>query len=240
MKPTMNQILGWYREFNERVFDDALPTVKITFTNTRRQLGQFYWGNGRGIGIKISTYWDCTEEQFRNVLLHEMCHLYCYNNGWIHEHHGNRWKKIADYATRVTGLQITRTTSTFGWEASEGNKENLKNVREKKKAPCIIVDMNYGDHHFIVKTSKSVLERSESTDRDWNIKCYGTGKVEGVYIVDDPLMQRMSTSRSIFRGFKYGTFDYEKTIVPILKRSYKVESVRDLVMGVYDCLGIVR
>ena len=121
MRPTILQMYQWFDEINEQVFCGEMPRVRITFTNTRRQLGQFYWGGGRGIGIKISLYYDRTEEQYRNSLLHEMCHLYCYNRGWIHEHHGERWKMIAAYATRVTGLLIQRCEDITGWKVSDEN-----------------------------------------------------------------------------------------------------------------------
>lgn len=46
MKPTIAQMVAWFDEFNKSVFFGDLPQVKITFTNTRRQLGKFYWGAG--------------------------------------------------------------------------------------------------------------------------------------------------------------------------------------------------
>lgn len=118
MKPTIEQMTVWFDELNNTVFCGELPRVKITLNNTRRQLGQFYWGGGRGIGIKISLFWDRTGDQYRNCLLHEMCHLYCYNRGWLHEGHGIRWKRIADYASRQTGLQIQRCEDIAGWVPS--------------------------------------------------------------------------------------------------------------------------
>lgn len=126
MTPTLTQVTEWFAEFNRSVFNDELPSVRIRFNNTRRQLGQFYWGNGRGIGIKISLYWDRTEEQFRRCLLHEMCHLYCYNRGWIREHHGKNWRAVAAYASRVTGLEISRCEDITGWTAASGERPALR------------------------------------------------------------------------------------------------------------------
>lgn len=133
MRPTILQMDQWFDDFNKRVFRDELPKVRVTFNNTRRQLGQFYWGGGRGIGIKISLYYDRSEEQYRNTLLHEMCHLYCYNRGWIHEHHGERWKKVAAYATKVTGLLIQRCEDISGWKVYEGRGTSSMTMA----APCV-------------------------------------------------------------------------------------------------------
>lgn len=121
MVPTLNDVRTWFDEFNQSVFSNTLPEVKMTITNTRRQLGQFYWGNGRGVGIKISAYYDAPVDDLRNTVLHEMCHLYCYDRGWIREHHGPRWKRIAAYATEKTGLEITRCHDISEYKVAAGN-----------------------------------------------------------------------------------------------------------------------
>lgn len=124
MKPTLTQVQTWYDEFNELVFKGELPRVPIIFNNTRSQLGQFCCRDCRIIGIKISLYWDRNEEQYRNTLLHEMYHLFCYWHGWIRDRHGKNWKAIAAYATRKTGLVIQRCTDTTGWVPMETDGQN--------------------------------------------------------------------------------------------------------------------
>ena len=42
MKPTLTQMSKWFDEFNTLVFSGKLPKVKITFTNTRNQLGRSF------------------------------------------------------------------------------------------------------------------------------------------------------------------------------------------------------
>ena len=234
MKPTLTQLNKWFDEFNKAVFNDKLPKVKITFTNTRRQLGQFYWGPTRGIGIKISTFYDRNEEGFRNTLLHEMCHLYCYKQGWVHEGHGENWKRIADKAYRITGLYIqrTQTDETFVPRGAE-NKAKLKAVKAKKNAPAILVDIDYGAYHFIVKTTKKVIWDAS----DGNII---KGKnVSGVYISTDKRALGWQNSRSLHRGYKFGFLDYNNSIKPILDKAIKVDNLRKLCWwGEYDKMGV--
>ena len=235
MTPTLTQMQTWFDEFNKLVFSDTLPKVKISFNNTRCQLGQFYWGCGRGVGIKISLFWDRTEDQFRNCLLHEMCHLYCYNRGWINEGHSCRWQDIADYAYRKTGLYIQRCEDIAGWEAAgEANKEKLKAVNNKKNAPAILLDLCYGDHHFIVKTTKKVLDQST----DFNCSLRTAAKSYKVFISDAPLFTHFQTSRSIHRGYKYENWQYERDIKPLFDRAIEVDSLRKLFQGDYNRLGI--
>lgn len=234
MKPTIKKMEAWFDEFNALVFANKLPKVKIVFNNTRRQLGQFYWGPTRGIGIKISLFYDRTEEGFRNTLLHEMCHLYCYKQGWVQEGHGSRWKAIADKAYKITGLYIQRTQKdeVFVPRGVE-NKAKMKAVKEKRNAPAILVDIDYGTYHFIVKTTKKVIWDAS----DGNVI---KGKnVCGVYICDDKRALSWQNSRSLHRGYKFPNWQYNHEIAPMLKKAMKVDSLRKLCFwGEYDCLGV--
>lgn len=223
----------WFDEFNKAVFEDKLPKVPIKFTNTFRQLGQFYWGNGRGMGIKISLYYDRTEEQYRNCLLHEMCHLYCYKQGWTREGHGPRWKAIANKAYRITGLYIQRCENARDWKVADKNKAHAAARKEKKNAPAILVDIDYGTYHFIVKTTKKVIWDAS----DGNVI---KGKnVSGVYICDDKRALGWQNSRSLHRGYKFHNWEYEREIAPMLKKAIKVSDLRKLCWwGEYDNLGV--
>ena len=223
----------WFDEFNKAVFEDKLPKVPIKFTNTYRQLGQFFWGNGRGMGIKISLYYDRTEEQYRNCLLHEMCHLYCYKQGWTREGHGPRWKAIANKAYRITGLYIQRCENARDWKVADKNKAHAAARKEKKNAPAILVDIDYGTYHFIVKTTKKVIWDAS----DGNVI---KGKnVSGVYICDDKRALSWQNSRSLHRGYKFHNWEYEREIAPMLKKAIKVSDLRKLCWwGEYDNLGV--
>ena len=234
MKPTLTQINKWFDEFNSVVFSNKLPKVKIIFSNTRRQLGQFYWGPTRGIGIKISLFYDRNEDGFRNTLLHEMCHLYCYKQGWVHEGHGENWKRIADKAYRITGLYIQRTqTDEVFVPRGAANKAKMKAVNEKKNAPAILVDIDYGSYHFIVKTTKKVIWDAS----DGNV--IKGRNVSGVYICDHKRALSWQNSRSLNRGYKFNNWEYEKDIVPMLEKAMKVDNLRKLCFwGEYDCLGV--
>ena len=237
MKPTLTMMNQWFEEFNKKVFDNKLPKVPIKFTNTYRQLGQFYWGPTRGIGIKISLFYDRPMDDYRNTLLHEMCHLYCYKQGWVHEGHGPRWKAIADKAYRITGLYIQRCEDASDWKPAKGNGAKAKAVKEKRNAPAILIDLDYGTYHFIVKTTKKVIW--DSTDFKCELKVSHNAKVCGVYISDNARVINWQNSRSLHRGYKFGFLEYDKAIKPILQKAIKVEDLRALCWrGEYDCLGV--
>lgn len=236
MKPTLTQMQKWFDEFNKSVFEGKLPKVPIKFNNTYRQLGQFYWGRGRGIGIKISLYYDRTEEQYRNCLLHEMCHLYCHKQGWVREGHGPKWKAVAAKAYKITGLYIQRCENAKGWKVSKENEQKAKAVKAKRNAPALIVDIDYGSYHFLVKTTKKVVWDASDGNQ---IKGFYSGKVAGIYICDNPRMIGWQNSRSLHRGYKFPNYQYAKDIKPMLDKAIKVENLRKVCFwGEYDSLGI--
>ena len=233
MKPTLTQMSEWFDEFNTLVFSGKLPKVKITFTNTRNQLGQFYWGPTRGIGIKVSLFYDRTEENFRNTLLHEMCHLYCYKQGWVHEGHGDKWKAIADKAYHITGLYIQRTQKGEVFVPRAENKAKMAAVKARRNVPAILVDIDYGSYHFIVKTTKKVIWDAS----DGNI--IKGRNVSGVYICDDKRAVGWQNSRSLNRGYKFPNYQYDKEIAPILRKAVKIDNLRKLCWwGEYDKMGV--
>ena len=235
MTPTLAQVQGWFDDFNRTVFGNTLPKPPITFTNNRTQLGQFYWRDYTKIGIKISLYWDRDEDAYRNTLLHEMCHLYCWHMGLYREGHMGKWKEIAKYATRVTGLDITRTTDCTGWKPTPRNQGKESSVISKRNAPAIIVDYEYSDRHFIIKTSKKVIR--DSADANWNLRL-GIANSVKVYICSSRKFATFQSSRSLQRGYEYKNGEYERFIVPHLKTGVEVKDLRKLFLGDYDRLGI--
>ena len=234
MIPTTADIQTWFNEFNQQVFNGVLFPVRIVFNNTRRQLGQFYWGGGRGTGIKISLFYDRTEDRYRNTLLHEMCHLYCYWKGWAYEGHGPRWKDIARHATEVTGLKIQRCEDITGWEVAKGNEAKMEAVRAKKNAPALLVDLEYDTYHFVVKLSKNTLLKS--CDSHWGLDT--RAKHYRIFASDNPRFIKFQTTRSLRRGYRYENCEYEKSIKPLLDKAVEIGSIHDLWRGEYDCLGV--
>ncbi len=78
-----------FRQFNKQYFDDKLPEPRFFIGRSRSQLGSLSYKRGLILGrqlfnrgnsanaftLSMSNFYDQTEYQFRNVLLHEMIHL---------------------------------------------------------------------------------------------------------------------------------------------------------------------
>lgn len=74
-------ILGMFHTFNNEYFNGKLPIPKIKTMSSYRILGCFSckyneYGKMFNQEIKISDNYDYTENQFRDILVHEMIHYY--------------------------------------------------------------------------------------------------------------------------------------------------------------------
>ena len=227
MTLTIATLRKWYAEFSAIVFDNDMPIVNFKLTNGQHALGRATRRKRNGVdvyGICISLYWDRNEEQYRNCLLHEMCHIWCYYHGYREEHHtGPKWVEITNKAYRLTGMRISRCEDTREWQRAGGNQ------------PFVIVDINYGRYHFIVKTTKSVINK-EIHKLESNV--YRQTYPHSLYISDADLFNKMASTRSLNRGYRYDNWRYENEIVPLLNKAVKVENPRHILWGQYDFLGI--
>lgn len=78
-----------FRQYNKQYFDGRLPEPRFFIGRSKTQLGSLsykrglMWGRGlfskgnatNAFTLTLSNFYDQTEYQFRNVLLHEMIHL---------------------------------------------------------------------------------------------------------------------------------------------------------------------
>lgn len=82
-----------FQKFNKQYFDGALPTPRFYIGRSRTRLGSLSYkrglvikrpffrfskesvGSANAFTLTLSNYYDQTEYQFKNVLLHEMIHL---------------------------------------------------------------------------------------------------------------------------------------------------------------------
>lgn len=67
-----------FRQFNLQYFDGVLPEPRFYIGHSRTRLGSLTYKRGfmlNAFTLSMSNYYDQTEYQFKNVLLHEMIHL---------------------------------------------------------------------------------------------------------------------------------------------------------------------
>jgi len=103
----------YYNDFNTKYFDGELPDIPMGFVNSRTAGG---WVSAslntrtRVITIKklvISKYFKRDEENFIQIMLHEMIHVWMHhNNKMERDHHGLMFKEKKREIEKLSGIKI--------------------------------------------------------------------------------------------------------------------------------------
>ncbi len=113
----------WFDTFNQRYFNNVLPPPRFTLSKSRTRLGSMSCKKKRtwlktvstDFTISISIFYDQTERQYQNVLLHEMIHYYiAYQNIKDTSAHGVVFKKMMKQLNLHDGWEITVSTKMAG------------------------------------------------------------------------------------------------------------------------------
>lgn len=141
MKVTTEYLTNEFRKFNCDYFGGGLPTPKLMLSRSKTRLGSFSckrkmtW-RGRKLTdftIRISTYYDMSERQVQNVLLHEMIHYsIAYTGLKDTSAHGIVFRGMMDNLNRKYGWEITVMQNTKGWETTVQRKPRQRLVLAMK------------------------------------------------------------------------------------------------------------
>lgn len=124
--------IDWMRDsfhiLNQEYFNGQLPEPYFGLSRARTQLGTMSFKRIRHLRkmvlsdfkIRLTTYYDMTEWQAKNVLLHEMIH---YDIGYRRlqdtSSHGILFQTKMDELNQKYGWKITVRTSTKGWKVAD-------------------------------------------------------------------------------------------------------------------------
>jgi hypothetical protein len=163
MTLTISYISEKFEKYNNLYFNGSLKTPKFKISNSKRALGtlsisrrlNFYGGYTKEHTISISKYYDRTEKQYDNTLIHEMIHLYISQNDIIDNgSHGRRFKAECARINKY-GWELSRTTDISGWKLSEEAQKRLDNKLSNATYEIIVYQMYDTDNtQFIFKVAK--------------------------------------------------------------------------------------
>lgn len=109
-----------FDKLNAKFFNGKLPRVSFELSNRKRAIGDFNWVTRT---IRISTFFDRSEFEHENTILHEMCHLWQYENYGKCDH-GKTFRIIANIIYNIDPRYIITRTGSATVINSELTKTN--------------------------------------------------------------------------------------------------------------------
>ena len=112
-------------DFNELFFECELPFPNFEVIHTSKDLGRIscefdnYYNITR-VTISITDYYDFTESQFDNILLHEMIHYYlAWTKKDVNLSHGKEFKEMMRRFNKEYKTNIQVATNVLGFRRNE-------------------------------------------------------------------------------------------------------------------------
>lgn len=167
MTLTIDYIRGSFIKYNVLYFNNLLKMPNFKITHSKRRLGTLsirrranfaFGGYIKEHTISVSDYYDRTEKQYDNTIIHEMIHLYISQNDIIDNgSHGKRFKAECARINKY-GWELSRCTDTSGWKLSE-YAQKKQNIKKAKASYNVIIYKESGNSQFIFRVSKPNVDR---------------------------------------------------------------------------------
>lgn len=130
MELTVAYLQRKFNEYNKEFFNGVLPYIKIKIGRSKKCFGIYHTETSRITGkvlkqhIMISKYYNQTDKQYDETLIHEMIHYYIKFTGIKDNNsHGREFIKIMNRINESSNFKITIKGSSFGLTSDiEDNK----------------------------------------------------------------------------------------------------------------------
>ena len=161
MTLTIDILHAWFRQFNADYFGDELPVPRIALSKARTRLGTMSCRRVRKLlrwtytdfTIRISTYYDCTEREFQETLLHEMIHYYiAYKNISDTSSHGKVFRQIMQQLNNEHGWNITITSSMHNHKLTPVQRK----ITVANYFLVLAIELDDGGRMFTVVNKKAI------------------------------------------------------------------------------------
>ena len=129
MVANYDNMLDTFTSCNIKYFEGKLPAPMFDLLHSFRTCGYFHcdyeqvWFSKKlyNFCISITDYYDFTQKQFEDILVHEMIHYYLAYFGIDKScSHGREFKKMAKRLNQTYGLNITKIVDISKYKRREG------------------------------------------------------------------------------------------------------------------------
>lgn len=129
MEINLLNIADSFDKCNRAYFESQLPIPQFGLLHSYRTCGYFHCSYQQVMfhrelydyKISITDYYDFTEKQFVDIMVHEMIHYYLAYFGIDKRiKHGRKFKEMAEQLNRMYGLNITKTLDISQYKRRKG------------------------------------------------------------------------------------------------------------------------
>ena len=169
MEINRNKIEEIFNVWNKKAFNNELPTPYFEVMTTKSLLGQYTQKNIRGEKyhiIRVSNFYNRSEQEYTNTVVHEMLHFYIDFKGIKDtSSHGKIWKKMAqDLNKRFRTLQIERCGQLQG-----GINENVLEQKRIAKSQYVAIGKTISGKYVGGIIPKNKVNAIFDRWKKWNI-----------------------------------------------------------------------
>ena len=195
MTLTTDILRTWFRQFNTDYFGSELPMPRIVLSKARTRLGTMACKCTRRLmkrvytdfTIRISTYYECTEREFQETLLHEMIHYYI------------MYKHIPDTSShgKVFREMMHRLNSRYGWHITVSSSMRGRKIADEqgmsRRSAFLVLAIVLDDG------SRMLSVVSPRSARKLDVMAQGVKKIvdHRWYLSSDPYFADFSKVRSL-------------------------------------------
>ena len=133
MKLTEGDIMFLFAQYNIKYFESELPFPKFKIMHSYRTFGEYSCRTcpeGHfGDVISISDNYDYTEDQLRDIIVHEMIHMYLMHFGIDRKcSHGKAFKNMMTDLNIRYGLNISVQTDFSEYKLMDGKSKFMHTI----------------------------------------------------------------------------------------------------------------
>ncbi len=156
MQATTEFLYRVFDTYNKRCFESSLQRPLIVITRAKRQLGLFAATRPTPT-IKVSNYYDRSEAEYTDTMVHEMIHYYIFANH-IRDTgpHGKYFHTLMQEINRKEGLNMSVRTSSLQWKPAS-NALKMRHV--------LFMKFNDGKHFISVVSPRYVYHIEQQLKR---------------------------------------------------------------------------
>lgn len=122
-----NTMSRMFRECNKEYFDGSLPIPYFRLMNKLNTLARFEYNKDKKgkhpikwQALKFSDCYDFSEEDFREIMVHELIHYYIAWNGIKdNKDHGREFMRIANEINEKYGMNVTKTKDASSFKRTK-------------------------------------------------------------------------------------------------------------------------